>query len=269
MAKPPYIELGEAEESLHIPILYEDRSVLAIDKPAGWLLVPSDWRQTARNLQAAIESSIAGGGFWARSRNLRFLRYVHRLDAETSGALLMIKNQNAMGAFGALFESRQVEKVYLAVVLGTPRESEWVCRLKLASDLNSPGRAKVDEETGKDAETRFRVLATRRDPRMGELALVEARPLTGRTHQIRVHLAESRYPVLGDPLYSPPGAIPIGLMPAAFPLALRAVALVYPDPFTGKRIRVTAPRTQFLKAFGFDRPTAAERTTPPDAVKPI
>jgi 23S rRNA pseudouridine1911/1915/1917 synthase len=256
MAKPLYIELGEPEQTLRIPILYEDRSVLAIDKPAGWLLVPADWRQTARNLQAALESSIAAGDFWAHSRNLRFLRYVHRLDAETSGALLLIKHPNAVSAFSDLFESRLVEKVYLAVVLGIPRETEWDCCLPLGPDPNSPGRTRVDATGGKPAETRFRVLATRRDPRMGDLALVEALPRTGRTHQIRVHLAQSKYPVVGDPLYSPPGAIPIGLMPENFPLALRAVALAYPDPFTRKRVRVTAPRTRFLEAFGFDRPAA-------------
>ena len=71
---------------LVIPVIYEDRSVLVIDKPAGWLLIPDSWDQTGRNLQLAITSSINGGDFWARSRQIRFLRYVHRLDAETTGA---------------------------------------------------------------------------------------------------------------------------------------------------------------------------------------
>src|SRR5438128_9176077 len=113
MAKPQQIELGDGTI---IPILYEDRSVLAIDKPAGWLLIPTSWERTARNLQLAIESSIAAGDFWAKSRNLKFLRFVHRLDAETTGVLLLGKSAGAMPVYSQLFEGREVEKVYLAVV---------------------------------------------------------------------------------------------------------------------------------------------------------
>ena len=82
MARPNWIELGDGTT---IPILYEDRSVLAIDKPVGWMLVPYNWDKTGRNLQLAISSAVQGGAFWAKSRNLRFLKYVHRLDAETTG----------------------------------------------------------------------------------------------------------------------------------------------------------------------------------------
>jgi 23S rRNA-/tRNA-specific pseudouridylate synthase len=86
MARPSGpIELPTGEE---IPVLYEDRSVLAIDKPRGWMLAPASWQKTGRNLQAALESSIRAGDFWARSRGLKFLRFVHRLDAGTSGVLL-------------------------------------------------------------------------------------------------------------------------------------------------------------------------------------
>ena len=88
MAKPNSIELPGCEP---IPILFEDRAVVAIDKPAGWMLVPFSWQKTSRNLQAAISSSIAAGDFWARSRGLKFLRHVHRLDSDTSGVLLLAK----------------------------------------------------------------------------------------------------------------------------------------------------------------------------------
>ena len=77
MAKPSFIDLPGCEP---IDILYEDRSVLAIDKPRGWMLVPHSWRQTNWNLQAAIDSSIRADDYWAKSRNLKFLRHVHRLD---------------------------------------------------------------------------------------------------------------------------------------------------------------------------------------------
>src|SRR5512136_455169 len=117
MPKPSHIELPTGER---FPILYEDRSVLAIDKPPGWMLVPFSWQRTGRNLQAALTSSIAAKDFWARSRNLKYLRFVHRLDADTTGILLVAKSPGAVNTFGTLFESRRMEKVYLAVVHGKP-----------------------------------------------------------------------------------------------------------------------------------------------------
>src|ERR1051325_10669812 len=109
MARPNSIPLGD---EVSIPILYEDRSVMAIDKPAGWMLVPYSWDKTGRNLQLAIHSSMLGGDFWARSRSLKFLKFVHRLDAETTGILLFAKSPGALNTFGDLFESRRMHKRY-------------------------------------------------------------------------------------------------------------------------------------------------------------
>jgi RluA family pseudouridine synthase len=242
LSKPNHIELPTGEK---IPILYEDRSVLAIDKPPGWMLVPFSWQKTGRNLQAALTSSIAAKDFWARSRSLRFLRFVHRLDAETSGVLLLARSPGALHTFSALFESRRMEKTYLAVVCGVPKQSEWTSRLKLAPDPNAVGRMKVDQRRGKDAETHFRVLQRRE-----KTTLLEAHPVTGRTHQIRVHLAESGHPVVGDSLY---GARNNAVLPASH-LGLRAVALAYMDPFTRRRIEIRAPLEHFVQEFGFDIP---------------
>src|ERR1041385_4170558 len=146
------IELPTGER---IPILYEDRSVMAIDKPCGWMLGPFSWQRTDRNLQAALTSSIAAKDFWARSRNLKYLRFVHRLDAETTGILLLAKSPGAVQAYGELFESRRMEKIYLAVVRGSPKENEWTCRLKLGPDPAVRGRMKPDPLHGKPAETSF------------------------------------------------------------------------------------------------------------------
>jgi len=167
VAKPNCIELPESEP---IPILFEDRSVLAIDKPRGWMLVPHSWQKTSFNLQAAIASSIAAGDFWARSRGLKFLRHVHRLDADTSGILLFSKSIGAMQVISDLFEDRRMEKTYLAVVTGTPAETEWLCQFKLGPDPRQFGRMQVDFHTGKTAETNFKVLATK-----DRFTLVEAR----------------------------------------------------------------------------------------------
>lgn len=238
MAKPSFIELPGTEP---IPILYEDRAVLAIDKSRGWMLVPFSWQRTGRNLQAAITSSIAARDFWASSRGLKFLRFVHRLDAETSGILLFAKSQGALDAYSELFEQRRMEKTYLAVVAGAPPQPEWTCHLKLTPDSNRPGRMRVDARHGKEAETRFRVLQ-----RSGGKSLLEARPRTGRTHQIRVHLLESGYPVVGDAFY--------GRASDGFELGLRAVRLAFTDPFTRRRVEIRAPTEGFCREYEFDIP---------------
>src|SRR5213593_4383117 len=193
MARQTEIELPDGTL---IPILYEDRAVLAIDKPAGWMLAPDSWDRASRNLQLALMSSVNAGDYWARSRRLKYIRFVHRLDAGTSGVLLFAKSPGVVHAYSRLFQSRRVEKVYLAVVRGIPPRPDWVCRLKLGPDPREIGRTRVETRRGKEAETRFHVLET------GErTALIEAKPASGRTHQIRVHLAESGHPVLGDVLY--------------------------------------------------------------------
>ena len=247
VAKPDVIELSDG---IRIPILYEDRSVLVIDKPAGWLLAPSHWRQTRRNLQGALEADLLAGAFWARARNLKFLRFVHRLDAETSGVLLLAKSRGAVGPLSELFERREVEKRYLAVVHGTPAREQWRCQEPIGDDPAGAGRMRVDRRTGKEAETRFRVLAARNHPRWGDLSLIEALPLTGRTHQIRVHLQAGGHPVLGDWLYAGRSA---ALRPrpedSAPPLALRAAGLAYRDPFTRRDVRITAPCGPFVRPF--------------------
>ena len=158
MPRTPFVDLGYGRDRTRIPILYEDTAVLAIDKPAGWLLVPFSWQRTERNLQAAIASSIAGGEYWARSRGLKFLRFVHRLDGETTGVLLFAKSLGAVQTYSELFESRQMRKTYLAVVRGVPRQTSWNCRAKLGPDPQMNGRMRVDSRGGKEAETQFLLL---------------------------------------------------------------------------------------------------------------
>ena len=246
MAKPNYIELPFCDP---ITILYEDRAVLAIDKPRGWLLVPVNWQNTNRNLQAAINSSISAGDYWAKSRNLKFLRYVHRLDTDTSGVMLFAKSIGAVEAFGDVFESRRMEKYYLAIVEGVPRETEWTCQLPLAPDPRTIGRMMVDTQEGKECETRFRLLQKKE-----RISLVEAHPLTGRTHQIRVHLAQSGCPIVSDELY--------GRVDPRMQLGLRAVKLAYQDPFTKRRVEIRAPIEEFMSEYGFT-PSLAQQTRKP------
>lgn len=233
------IELGSR---LSIPILYEDRSVLAIDKPAGWMLAPDSWNKTGRNLHLALMSSLKAGDYWARSRQLKYVRFIHRLDAETSGVLLLAKSPGALRVYSRMFENRHVNKVYLGVVHGVPKTMEWSCQLKLIRHPVTIGKMKVDARRGKDAETRFRVLQSGQ-----QTTLIAVRPLTGRSHQIRVHLAECGFPVVGDALY---GNAPRSASENM--LALRAAGLGYRDPFTRRAVQIDAPVADFVRRYGFD-----------------
>jgi RluA family pseudouridine synthase len=262
VAKPNHIELADA--GVVIPILYEDRSVIAVNKPAGWLLAPDSWDRTGRNLQLALLSSLNAGDFWARSRNLKFLRFIHRLDAETTGILLLAKSPGALRALSELFETRAVDKRYLAVVQGIPAQTEWTCGLPLIADPSVKGRMLVANPTAdrhrgqparppsrsphaeapKDAETRFRVVQALKDK-----AVIEAHPLTGRTHQIRVHLAAAGHPIVGDALY---GSAEAAASKGRQRIALRAVGLSYRDPFQKRVIKIAAPIGDFAREFGFE-----------------
>jgi 23S rRNA pseudouridine1911/1915/1917 synthase len=245
MSKSRDIVLGDGTS---IPILYEDRNILAIDKPPGWMLAPSHWDRTGRNLQLALEACVLHRDYWARSRNVKFLRFVHRLDAETSGILLLAKSPGALSAYQKLFETRQIQKLYLAVVQGASGRKEWTCRLGLAPDPQLRGRMKPELEEGrggdtfKDAETHFKLLGIQ-----GDTTLLAVRPQTGRTHQIRVHLLAGGHSVIGDALY---GAKPMKGNTGEF-LGLRAVGIAYREPFTGKDVRIEAPVAEFLARFGF------------------
>lgn len=247
MAKPREIDLPDGTL---VQVIYEDRSVMVLDKPTGWLVAPDDWIRTGRNLFLALREGMDRSDWWAASRNLHFLRFVHRLDAETSGLLLCVKSEGAMGAYSRLFAERDVEKVYLAVVDSPPPSETWTRQDPLGPDESRPGRQRVDTEAGREAETTFRVLA-----QAGNRSLVEARPVTGRTHQIRIHLLASGCPVLGDDLYGHPSRTGMGL---------RAVGLSYTDPFRENRIRIQAPTEDFCVHFGFSKTAAGPPPRRPD-----
>ena len=148
-----------------------------------------------------------------------------------------------------------MEKHYLAVVHGIPKQSQWTCSLSLMPDPGMKGRMRIfrpsksasrdeDSEIEKDAQTHFTSLQT-----TPATALIEARPATGRTHQIRVHLAAAGHPIVGDPLY---GTDKAAESKGRQRLALRAIKLAFRDPFQKRMIYIEAPARDFLSEFGFN-----------------
>jgi len=171
------------------PILFEDEAVVAFDKPSGMLAVPDRWDTGQESLLTL-----------ARARYGETAANAHRLDRDTSGVLLFAKTRAATVDLTRQFERHAVEKLYLAITSPPPPKAADEITIPLIDDPSRPGRMVVRRD-GKEAATRYRVLETWR----GTWALVELRPLTGRTHQLRVHLQAHGAPIVGDAWY---GGVP-------------------------------------------------------------
>jgi tRNA pseudouridine32 synthase/23S rRNA pseudouridine746 synthase len=208
-------------------IVFADADLVVVDKPPG---IPSVPARTPLDPAAVAERLAAEFGP---------LEAVHRLDRDTSGLLVLARSRAARAALGRSFERGGVTKRYLAVVTGRPPEDRGELHLPLAADPDRPPRQRVDLVLGKRAATRWRLVAAMTNDQAAT-SLVAVEPLTGRSHQIRVHLAWLGCPIVGDRLYAPPGCTTAG-SPDSATLALHAAALELPHPSAGERLTFTTP----------------------------
>ena len=180
-----------SEAHTSIPVLHLDEFLLVTDKPAGLLSVPAGGEGRQDCLAARIQAR------WADAR------IVHRLDAATSGLVLFARGAEMLRRMSLAFEQRVVGKQYLAVVHGHVVQDSGEIDLPLAEDADNRPRQIVDPLRGRRALTRYRVL-DRHGTGADAISRLELKPVTGRAHQLRVHLLSLGHPILGDPLYAPP-----------------------------------------------------------------
>lgn len=224
----------EAAPHFKMPVLFEDESLLAIDKPSG--LAVHGGSGVAHGVIESLRSMRPGA---------RFLELVHRLDRETSGVLLLAKKRSALTALHEMMRTRSMDKRYLAAVAGRFRNERQRVRLSLAKRVNSAGvkRVSVSDE-GQDAETVFHLIE-----RNADFSLLEAELLTGRTHQIRVHLAHLGHPVLGDDKYGD-FALNKELRKRGLKrMFLHAAKLSFAHPLTGEGLSLASPLPPDLEKF--------------------
>jgi tRNA pseudouridine32 synthase/23S rRNA pseudouridine746 synthase len=205
-----------------IDIVHEDERVILCDKPSGLLTVPGKDPSLADSLERRVQQAYP----WHKHAKV-----VHRLDKDTSGLLLLAFDKKALGALGTQFEQRRVEKYYVARVAGELREESGLIDLPLATDWENKPRQRVDHEHGRPSQTRWEVLA--REPGITRVKLF---PLTGRTHQLRVHMLAIGHPIIGDTFYAPPES-----RDAADRLQLHAEMLSFFHPDDGRPMQFVRP----------------------------
>ena len=236
--RPPRPDI--VAEDIPLSILFEDSEILVLDKPAGLVVHPAVGHREGTLVNALLHRSKD----WAGPADRPGL--VHRLDKDTSGVLIIAKTERAMSVLGKAMKERFLEKEYLAVVYGKAPLKKGRIDLKIRRDPADRKRMAVSKTEGRDSSTFYEILSESSGPLSG-LSLLKCRLVTGRTHQIRVHLKALNLPIVGDPVYGSPrwkGLKDEALRDAckSFPRqALHAWRLGIRHPATGAEMTFTAP----------------------------
>ena len=226
-------------EPLPLTVLYEDPSIIVVDKPPGMVVHPAPGNPSGTLVNALIHhcTDLAGINGVLRPG------IVHRLDKETSGVMVVAKDDEAYHQLAKQFKNRSVEKVYLAIARGHFSQNEGSIDLAIGRHPSERKRMSTRTRRGRPAVTQWKVVE-----RFNGLTLLEIFPKTGRTHQIRVHLSAMGYPLLGDPLYGRKGGFQDSVLKGCSRRlnrqALHAHRLGFIHPRTGKRVEFISPIPQ-------------------------
>ena len=212
----PTIHLGEATR---VKVLYEDEHLMIVNKPYGIKTHPNQPQETDTLLNHVA-------AYLAEKNQVPYV--VHRLDKETSGAIVFAKNPFVLPILGRLLETKQIYRQYQAIVAGHFNQKEQTINQPIGRDRHDRRKRRIDPQKGESAITHVQVVKALSNNQTAVTCVLE----TGRTHQIRVHLASEGHPIIGDPLYNPKSQ--------AARLMLHASQLHLLHPFTKKQIVVTA-----------------------------
>ncbi len=220
-------------EDIPLEVVYEDRDIIVVNKPKGMVVHPANGNPDGTLVNAIMnicKGSLSGIGGEIRPG------IVHRLDKDTSGLLIVAKNDLAHINMSTQIKNREVKKIYIALVKGNINENEATINMPIGRSTKDRKKMAVRKE-GKEAVTHFKVLK-----RYGDYTLLKIKIDTGRTHQIRVHMAEIGHPVVGDMVYSK-GKNEFGVEGQM----LHATSLDFKHPITGKEMHLEADLPEYFK----------------------
>lgn len=230
---PPPAELAIVAQDIPLDILYEDGEVIVVNKPRGMVVHPAAGNYEGTLVNALLEHCTDLSGINGVMRP----GIVHRIDKDTSGVLMAAKTDRAHLSLARQIKDRTVTRRYITLVHGLIQEESGIINAPIGRHATDRKKMAVDVKHGKEAITHFRVLE-----RFSNYTLLEARLKTGRTHQIRVHLAYIGHPVVGDPKYGPRS--PHFSLDGQF---LHAKVLGFVHPVTGEYLEFTAPLPEVLE----------------------
>jgi 23S rRNA pseudouridine1911/1915/1917 synthase len=228
---PEQLESALEPEDLDLRIAYEDEHLLVVDKPAGIVVHPSAGHGSGTLVHGLLGRAIAGGEEGGRPG------IVHRLDRDTSGLLVVARSDDAHRRLQQLLRRRELEREYLALVRGRPRSKAGRIEAAVGRDRTDPTRMSLDTDTPREAVTNFELVEL-----LPVHTLLRVRLETGRTHQIRVHLAAIDLPVSGDPVYGVPRDLGLERQ------FLHSARLAFLHPFTRERLEADSPLPPDLEA---------------------
>jgi len=218
-------------EAMELTVPYEDEHVLVVDKPAGVVVHPAPGHAEGTLVHGLLAYDVEGGDEPDRPG------IVHRLDRDTSGLLVVARTPEAHRRLQQLVQTRALTREYLGLVVGRPRSRRGTVDAPIGRDRHDPLRHSLDTDSPRDAVTHFEV-----EELLRRHALLRVTLETGRTHQIRVHLAAIELPVAGDPMYGRPGELGLERQ------FLHAARLAFEHPITGAPLDVRSPLPADLEA---------------------